>query len=68
MRKISKWINLLQNCFVRCIFCNNFFRITESFKWAYALRTELGDPSDPEITEFIQQVTLQIIEFIQSRL
>ncbi|XP_023326865.1 glutathione hydrolase 1 proenzyme [Eurytemora carolleeae] len=31
-------------------------RITESFKWAYALRTELGDPSDPEITEFIQQI------------
>jgi len=33
-----------------------YHRITEAFKWAYALRTELGDPSDPEITDFVNQL------------
>ena len=35
----------------------NQFRITEAFKWAYAVRTELGDPSDPDITQFVNEVT-----------
>ena len=30
-----------------------YHRITESFKWAYAARSNLGDPFDDEITDFI---------------
>ncbi len=36
-------------------------RVTEAFKWAYALRTELGDPSDPEITDIVNEVSSGII-------
>lgn len=33
-----------------------YHRITEAFKWAFALRTELGDPNDPEINAFVTQL------------
>jgi hypothetical protein len=36
---------------------NAYSRVAESFKWAYALRTELGDPSDPDITDLINEVS-----------
>jgi hypothetical protein len=36
---------------------NVYSRVAESFKWAYALRTELGDPSDPDITDLINEVS-----------
>ena len=28
-------------------------RLVESFKWSFAARSSLGDPSDGEITDFI---------------
>ena len=36
-----------------------YHRIIEAFKWAYAKRTEMGDPEDSDITEFVTEVTLQ---------
>ena len=35
-----------------------YHRIAEAFKWAYAERSKLGDPGDPEITAFIEEVIL----------
>ena len=39
-------------------FCYFFgFRITEAFKWAFALRTELGDPlGDASIRDYVNSV------------
>ena len=34
-----------------------YHRMAEAFKWAYAERTKLGDPTDPEISEEIRQVS-----------
>ena len=30
-----------------------YLRLVESFKWSFAARSSLGDPSDGEITDFI---------------
>ena len=30
-----------------------YHRLVETFKWAYAARSNLGDPFDEEITDFI---------------
>ena len=33
-----------------------FQRIIEAFKWAYAARSNMGDPADPEITQVMNEV------------
>ncbi len=35
-------------------------RISESFKWGYARRSELGDPFDPDITDYVQDIVRNI--------
>ena len=42
---------------------NTELRIIEAMKWAYAQRTKLGDPSDPEITDIVNQVFIFKIIF-----
>jgi gamma-glutamyltranspeptidase/glutathione hydrolase/leukotriene-C4 hydrolase len=37
-----------------------FHRLAETFKWTYAHRTKLGDPGDPEITAFIDQLVANL--------
>jgi len=36
-----------------------YHRVAESFKWAYAQRSKLGDPFDTDITDFVNQVKVQ---------
>ena len=33
-----------------------YHQIAEAFKWAYAVRSKLGDPSDPEIKDLVQEL------------
>ena len=33
-----------------------YHRVAESFKWAYAQRSKLGDPFDTDITSFVIEV------------
>ncbi len=35
-----------------------YHRIIEAFKWAYAVRTKLGDPADEEITDMVNEVCI----------
>jgi len=37
-----------------------YHRIIEAMKWAYAQRTKLGDPSDPEITDIVNQLVANL--------
>ena len=37
-----------------------YHRLVESFKWAFAARSNLGDPLDEEITEFIRFVDIGV--------
>lgn len=38
-----------------------YHRIAEAFKWAYAERTDLGDPADPEITKQVNEVSCKYL-------
>ena len=39
-------------------------RMAEAFKWAYAKRANLGDATDPDITEEVNQVPVRYISSI----
>ena len=39
-----------------------YHRIVEAFKWAYALRMEMGDPEDPDIADYINQVIKLVLK------
>jgi gamma-glutamyltranspeptidase/glutathione hydrolase/leukotriene-C4 hydrolase len=38
-----------------------YHRVAESFKWAYAQRSKLGDPYDTDITSFVNEVGFSFI-------
>ena len=37
-----------------------YHRLVESFKWAYGARSNLGDPADREITEFVNNLVVKM--------
>ena len=51
-------LNILQNYNITSKDDNPllYHRIVEAFKFAYAERSLLGDPNDPEITDLMQKV------------
>ena len=40
-----------------------YHRMVESFKWAYGARSNLGDPFDSDITDFIGYILLNWMRF-----
>ncbi len=38
-----------------------YHRLVEAYKWAYGAKTHLGDPADPEITDYINAVHAAVI-------
>lgn len=40
-----------------------YHRLNEAFKWAYAYRSKLGDPADPEHTEDINKLVNQMMHY-----
>ena len=37
-----------------------YHRVVESFKWAYGARSNLGDPNDKDITEFVENLVAEM--------
>ena len=44
-----------------------YHRITEAFKWAFAQRTELGDPNDSDITDIVNNLVANLTDKSQAR-
>ena len=40
-----------------------YHRLVEALKWAYAERTHMGDPYDPDISDYIESVRHWNLEF-----